>query len=99
MIGEEPATPVSLNVAGVLDAGDDVLFTATEQDPAELHVYTGGPNGTVRVTREPGLHTRPGAGTSWSRHPGRSAGSALGCGSGGAASRRARSSRSPRPRC
>ena len=56
MIGEDPVTPVSLNVAGVLDVGDDVLFTATGEDPAELHVYTSGPNGTVRVTREPGVH-------------------------------------------
>ena len=56
MIGEDPVTPVSLNVAGVLDVGDDVLFTATGQDPAELHVYTSGPSGTVRVTREPGVH-------------------------------------------
>ena len=56
MIGEDPVTPVSLNVAGVLDVGDDVLFTATGQDPAEVHVYTSGPNGTVRVSREPGVH-------------------------------------------
>ena len=56
MIGEDPVTPVSLNVAGVLDVGDDVLFTATGQDAAEAHVYTSGPNGTVRVTREPGVH-------------------------------------------
>lgn len=56
MIGENLVTPVSLNVAGVLDVGDDVLFTATGQDPAELHVYTSGSNGTVPVTREPGVH-------------------------------------------
>ncbi len=56
MIGEDPVTPVSLNVASVLDVGDDVLFTATGQDPAELHVYTGSPTSTVRVTRDPGMH-------------------------------------------
>ncbi len=56
MIGEDPVTPVSLNVADILDVGDDVLFTATGQDPAELHVYTSGPNGTVRVTDDPGMH-------------------------------------------
>jgi dipeptidyl-peptidase 4 len=56
MIGEKPVTPVNLNVAGVIDVADDVLFTATGQDPAELHVYTSGPNGTVRVTGEPGVH-------------------------------------------
>lgn len=56
MIGEDPITPVGLNVAGVLDVDDDVLFTATGDDPAEVHVYTGGPNGTVRLTTEPGVH-------------------------------------------
>jgi dipeptidyl-peptidase 4 len=56
MLGEDAVTPVGLNVAGVLDVGDDVLFTATGQDPADLHVYASGPNGTVRVTREPGVH-------------------------------------------
>ena len=56
MIGEDPVTPVELNVAGVLDVADDVLFTATGEDPTELHVYTGGPNGIVRLTREPGMH-------------------------------------------
>jgi dipeptidyl-peptidase 4 len=56
MIGENPVTPVSLNVADVLDVNDDVLFTATAEDPAELHVYTSDRNGTVRVTDEPGVH-------------------------------------------
>jgi dipeptidyl-peptidase 4 len=56
MIGENPVTPVSMNVAEVLDVGDDVLFTATGEDPTELHVYSGDPTGTVRVTGEPGVH-------------------------------------------
>ena len=49
--------PVELNVAGVLDVGDDVLFTANGQDPAELHVYTSRP-GRRRPSsaREPGVH-------------------------------------------
>jgi dipeptidyl-peptidase-4 len=56
MIGEDPVTPVGLNVAAVLDVDDDVLFTATGEDPAELHVYTGAPSGVVRLTCEPGVH-------------------------------------------
>jgi dipeptidyl-peptidase 4 len=56
MIGEEPVTPVGLNVAAVLDVGDDVLFSATGGDSTEVHVYTGGTNGAVRLTREPGMH-------------------------------------------
>jgi dipeptidyl-peptidase-4 len=56
MIGADPVTPVGLNVAAVLDVGDDVLFTASEEDPAAVHVYTGSPDGAVRLTREPGVH-------------------------------------------
>jgi dipeptidyl-peptidase-4 len=56
MIGDEPVTPVSLNVANVLDVGDDVLFTATGEDPAQRHVYTSGPGGTVQLTSDPGVH-------------------------------------------
>jgi dipeptidyl-peptidase 4 len=56
MIGADPITPVGLNVAAVLHVGDDVLFTATGQDPTEVHVYTGGPDGIVCLTNEPGVH-------------------------------------------
>ncbi len=56
MIGDDPVTPVGLNVADVLDVDDDVLFTAAGEDPAELHVYTSGPDSTVRLTSEPGVH-------------------------------------------
>jgi len=56
MVGENPVTPLNLNVAGVLDVGDDVLFTAAAEDPGELHVYASGPGGTVRVTADAGVH-------------------------------------------
>ena len=36
----EPVTPPGLQVATVLDVGDDVLFAANE-DPTELHVWRG----------------------------------------------------------
>jgi dipeptidyl-peptidase 4 len=61
MIGDEPVTPAgpgALNVRQVLDAGADVLFTATADDPTELHVYTASPDGWVtRISQEPGRHT------------------------------------------
>ncbi len=56
MIGDEPVTPTDLNVREVLDVGDDVLFLATDQDPAEQHVYAAGTDGTARLTAEPGWH-------------------------------------------
>ncbi|HUF59025.1 MAG TPA: prolyl oligopeptidase family serine peptidase [Actinomycetota bacterium] len=55
----ESATPPGLQVATVLDVGDDVLFAANE-DPTELHVWrgAGGEVGAVpeRLTTEPGIH-------------------------------------------
>ena len=55
----EPVTPPGLQVATVLDVGDDVLFAANE-DPTELHVWrgAGGEVGAVpeRLTAEPGIH-------------------------------------------
>ncbi len=56
MIGADPVTPAGLNVDEVLDVGDDVLFTASEEDPTEVHVYTAGPAGVARLTGEPGVH-------------------------------------------
>jgi dipeptidyl-peptidase-4 len=56
MVGDDPVTPDGLNVAGVLDVDHDVMFTATGEDPAQLHVYTAGPDGTVQLTSEPGVH-------------------------------------------
>jgi dipeptidyl-peptidase 4 len=57
MIGDEPATPTTLNVKEVLDASADVLFTAKDENPAQQHVYSaGGPDGVVRLTTEPGVH-------------------------------------------
>ena len=57
MIDDEAVTPAGLNVGEVLDVGADVLFTAKDENPAELHVYVaGGPGGVLRLTREPGVH-------------------------------------------
>ena len=55
----EAVTPPGVQVASVLDVGDDVLFAAYE-DPSELHVWHGAGGGVLekpeRVTSEPGLH-------------------------------------------
>jgi dipeptidyl-peptidase-4 len=58
LVGDEPVTPTTVNVREVLDVGDDdVLVTATAEEPAEQHVYTAGPAGATRVTSEPGIHS------------------------------------------
>jgi dipeptidyl-peptidase-4 len=56
MIGDKPVTAPELNVREILDVDEDILFTATEQDPAQQHVYAGGLGDAVRLTSEPGLH-------------------------------------------
>src|SRR5260370_29919188 len=56
MIGAGGVRPTGLNVEEVLDVDDEVLFAAAAEDPAERQVYAGGPGGTARLTREPGVH-------------------------------------------
>jgi dipeptidyl-peptidase 4 len=50
MVGDQPVSSPEVNVCEILDPGDDILFSATGDDPAEQHVYTAGPGGTVRLT-------------------------------------------------
>ena len=58
----EPVTPPGVQVATVLDVGDDVLFSANE-DPTELHVWRGaGGEMLERVTSDPGMHLAARAG-------------------------------------
>jgi dipeptidyl-peptidase-4 len=56
-IDGEAVTPPGLQVRGVLEAGEGVLFRASEE-PTEIHLWrwtaAGGP---VRVTEVPGVHT------------------------------------------
>ncbi|MFN8232386.1 MAG: prolyl oligopeptidase family serine peptidase [Actinomycetota bacterium] len=54
---DEPMTPAGLQVAEVLDVGDQVVFRGAE-DPTETHVYRLALDGTVsRLTGTPGVHT------------------------------------------
>jgi dipeptidyl-peptidase-4 len=58
VVGDEPVTPAGLQVRSVLDVdGDSVLFTASADDPAEVHVYLYGPGGVERLTAEPGVYS------------------------------------------
>jgi len=60
MIGDRPVTPAgadALQVRAVLNVNDDVLFTATAQDPTEFHVYTASQDGVTRLTSVAGLHS------------------------------------------
>jgi len=51
-----PVTPAGMNVREVLSAdGDTVLFSASEDDPADVGVWAYGASGVVRVSGEGGV--------------------------------------------
>jgi dipeptidyl-peptidase-4 len=56
LIDGEPATPATLQVDGVISAGEDVIFRATD-DPTEMHVWRSLADGTLtRVSERTGVH-------------------------------------------
>jgi dipeptidyl-peptidase 4 len=64
-------TPPDLQVRAVLDVGADILFTATEADPRQVHVYRYDDAGVTRVSTSDGVHGAARGGdvtvlTSWS---------------------------------
>ncbi|MEU1122895.1 prolyl oligopeptidase family serine peptidase [Streptomyces sp. NPDC005899] len=57
LIDDRPVTPDGLQVRALLDVGDDVLFTASGDDPTQIHVHSAGPGaGTEQWTEAPGVH-------------------------------------------
>lgn len=53
----EPVTPPGLQVATVLDVGDDDVLFAANEDPTELDVWRGaGGEPPTRLTTDPGMH-------------------------------------------
>lgn len=56
-IDEIAVTPVGLHVRRVVQAGDGVVFTASEDDPTQVHLWwTSGQAGPERLTEAPGVH-------------------------------------------
>lgn len=53
----EPITGPDLQVRAVLDAGADVLCTASADDPTQIHVYAAGDGEPVRVSDADGVHS------------------------------------------
>lgn len=57
VVGDRPWTAAPLQVRAVLDIGDeDILISASEQDPTQLHLYRVTADGARRVTEQPGVH-------------------------------------------
>jgi dipeptidyl-peptidase-4 len=58
VVGDEPVTPPGLHLRSVVDVdGDTVLFTASQDEPAEVHVWAYGPDGMRRLTTDPGVYS------------------------------------------
>ncbi|MGW6741376.1 prolyl oligopeptidase family serine peptidase [Streptomyces sp. NPDC055025] len=57
LVDDKPVTPDGLQVRALLDVSDDVLFSASADDPTQIHVHVCGPEGGTRqLTRTPGVH-------------------------------------------
>ncbi|MEV0701300.1 prolyl oligopeptidase family serine peptidase [Saccharopolyspora sp. NPDC050389] len=58
VVGDQPWTAAPLQVRGILDIGEnDVLISASEQDPTQVHLYRATAAGAERITEQPGVHT------------------------------------------
>ncbi|MFD2418979.1 S9 family peptidase [Amycolatopsis pigmentata] len=56
LIDGEPVTPPGLEVRSVLHVGDEVLFSASEDDPTQIHVYRTRNGSVARVSTSDGVH-------------------------------------------
>jgi dipeptidyl-peptidase-4 len=61
IVDDKAVTPPSMQVRSVLDiganVGTDVLFTATESDPTQVHVYRYDDAGVKRLSTSDGVHS------------------------------------------
>jgi dipeptidyl-peptidase-4 len=70
VIDGKEVTESTLQVRSVLDAADDVIFTASADDPRQVHVYRADENGVTQLSSVDGVHSATRAGditvlTSW----------------------------------
>jgi dipeptidyl-peptidase-4 len=62
LVGDAPVTPPGLQVHGIADVSDRVIFTASD-DPETAHVWRWSPDeGAVGLTKGPGVHAVEAAG-------------------------------------
>ncbi|MFC4855084.1 S9 family peptidase [Actinophytocola glycyrrhizae] len=57
VVDGKEVTPPGLQVRSVLDVGADVLFTASAEDPTQVHVYRWADDGVTRLSTSDGVHT------------------------------------------
>ncbi|HEY0805361.1 MAG TPA: prolyl oligopeptidase family serine peptidase [Pseudonocardiaceae bacterium] len=57
LVDGEPVTPAGLQVGSVVDLdGEDLLFTASDRDATQIHVYAAGGGEPVRLSDLDGVH-------------------------------------------
>ncbi|TVT24423.1 prolyl oligopeptidase family serine peptidase [Amycolatopsis rhizosphaerae] len=56
----KPVTPSGLQVRSLLDVGEEVLFSASEDDPTQIHVYRTEGGEIVRLSGSDGVHVGAG---------------------------------------
>jgi dipeptidyl-peptidase-4 len=56
VVDGKEVTPPSLQVRAVLDVGSDVLFTASAEDPTQVHVYRWADDGVTQLSTVDGVH-------------------------------------------
>lgn len=59
-VGDTPVTGPALQVRAVLDVGDEVLFSASEDDPTQIHVYRTENGAIRRLSTADGVHVGEG---------------------------------------
>jgi dipeptidyl-peptidase 4 len=57
VVADKEVTPPGLQVRAVLDVGADVLFTASAEDPTQVHVYRWDDAGITAVSTADGVHS------------------------------------------
>ncbi|MBB4684701.1 dipeptidyl-peptidase-4 [Amycolatopsis jiangsuensis] len=71
VVNGKPVTPPGTQLRAVLHVGDEILFTASESDPTQVHVYRTEGGGVRRLSTEDGVHIGAGSAeltvlTAWS---------------------------------
>lgn len=55
-VGDQPWTSAPLQVRSILDVGSDVLLSASNGEPTEVHLYRADADGVERLTGPAGVH-------------------------------------------
>ncbi|MEJ2855405.1 MULTISPECIES: S9 family peptidase [unclassified Saccharothrix] len=56
VVDGEPWTATDIQVRSIVEVGEDILLTASADDPTQIHVYRATAEKIERLTQEPGVH-------------------------------------------